>query len=196
MKTIFKVTAIAALLSVSASSAWAAGNDTTVTIQGDVVPVSCDIGATTGTVPVNLGNATAADFKTGTGIYSGFKTSAANQKDFYIGLGGCSGTIAADNVISLQIINAPSLPGYPQLLGGGAGSTTMSFGSLLAAKKTLDGDEALLQQGDTIEAFKYTSTEGAEADGATVKFTATMATANTAAVGHMVAPVTFSLAYN
>ena len=196
MKTIFKVTAIAALLSVSASSAWAAGNNTMVTIQGDVVPVSCDIGSMNGTAPVNLGNAMATDFTPGTGIYTGFKTSTANQKDFYIGLGGCSGTVAAGNIISLQITDAPSLPGHPQLLGGGAGSTTMSFGSLLAAKKTLTGDEALLQKGDTIEAFKYSTVDGAEADGATVKFTATMATANTAAVGHMVAPVTFSLAYN
>ncbi|HHL0960421.1 TPA: fimbrial protein [Serratia marcescens] len=196
MKSIFKVTAIGALLSVGVSSAYAAGNNTRVVIQGDVVPVSCDIGSTSGPAPVDLGNAMPSDFTAGTGIYAGFNTSIKNQKDFYIGLGGCSGTVASGKYLELQITDAPSLPGHPTLLGGGVGSTTMSFGSLLTSKKTLGGADALLQQGDTIQAFKYTSTDGAEADGATVKFTATMATATTAQVGHMVAPVTFSLAYN
>ncbi|MGP0906782.1 hypothetical protein [Serratia sp. CY76391] len=196
MKSIFKVTAIGSLLSIGVSSAYAAGNNTRVVIQGDVVPVSCDIDSTSGAAPVDLGNAMPTDFTAGAGIYAGFKTSIKNQKDFYICLGVCSGTVVANKFLELQITDAPSLPGYPTLLGGGVGSTTMSFGSLLTGKKTQGGADALLQQGDSIQAFKYTSTNGAEADGATVKFTSTMATAITAQVGHMVAPVTFSLAYN
>ncbi|MNG54848.1 hypothetical protein D3C79_129010 [compost metagenome] len=198
MKTMFKATAIAALLAATTSSAWAAGSNTQITITGDVVPVSCDVtGGGTGTAgTVDLGNAAATEFVTGSGIYSGLKMVMANQKTFTVGVGGCSGTVVAGKKLYLNIVDAQSIAGSQYVLGGGAGSTTSSFGSTLAAPKTLNGTPALLTKGDQIEAFTYTSTDGAEADGHEVLFTATMASVATPSVGHAVAPVTFSLAYN
>jgi type 1 fimbria pilin len=59
MKTIFKVTAVAALMAVGLSSAMAAapGKDATMNLRGKVTLVSCQLGPTTGGVQdIDSGN--------------------------------------------------------------------------------------------------------------------------------------------
>lgn len=199
MKIAFNSTAIASLLIASCTYVCAAGTNAQITITGDVVPVTCDVsggGAGTGG-SVDLGNAAATEFTAGTGIYQGLKMVMGNRRNFTVGVGGCSGTVESGKILSLNVLDAQSIPASKYVLGGGAGSTTSTFGSTLEAKKTIsDTSSSLLKQGDKVEVFKYTSTDGEAANGSEVQFAATMASVVTPSVGHSVAPVTFSIAYN
>lgn len=197
MKAMLKIAAMASIVAAGSSSAFAAENEMVI-ITGNIVPVSCSVGSTTGaSSTIDIGNAMATDFSAGTGIYSGLFVSSANTRTFDVGVSGCDGAVEESGSLDLLVSSAQSLPGQPNILGGGPGSTTFNAGVTLAAPATVGGENVLVKEGSTVPVYIYADGDTAnKADGKTVTFTTQMASGvATPNIGHIVAPVTFSVAY-
>lgn len=209
MKTIFKVTAVAALMAAGMSSAFAeSGTDAHVEITGNVTPMSCNVGPGAST-PANifLGNATADEFKkAASGVYSSLYTVSASKKTFQVTVNGCAGATPVDgDELDLTIsAQGKTLNQAQTVFGGGPGQTSDAGASLVATSSSAGaaatGLNALLADGAKVTAYKYTTAGGLtadQADGSVVQFETMMASESPKpANGGIDAPITFTVSYN
>lgn len=97
MKTIFKITALAALMVGVTQMAHAAGSNDSIEITGNITPYSCDLSVPTATL--NLGNHAAAEFGT-----TGTENKVGAQ-EFMVSVAGCTGKMKTqDDPLAIQVI--------------------------------------------------------------------------------------------
>ncbi|ULH10505.1 hypothetical protein MF265_21680 [Serratia marcescens] len=195
MKTLFKITAVAALMTAGMSSAFAAGTDAHVTITGNVVPVTCELGPGANAPSIiSLGNAAPADFAAGTGAYLNLYTVDKTKKSFSVTVGNCTGVTPADGgQLSLKIdAGGKTLNSAGTVFGGGPGQVSNAGATLLK-----DGTTTLLKDGDEVLVKAFTTSDLDLAGVSTsVKFDTMMASSIAKpTVGGIDAPITFTVAY-
>lgn len=205
MKDIFKITAVAALMAAGMSSAMAATGSgaAEVLVHGNVVPVACTMGPdASAPKDVNLGNWTEADFvQGGTGILNSLFVVANSQQTFSITATGCTGvTPQAGHKFQLDIDASSPMRNVQSKIFGDSGKSngTQAGFTLEATDKSPGATEKLWVAGDQLVMHTFTSGEGWNAvNNSSIVFTTHMvATTATPGMGHVEAPVTFTVDYN
>lgn len=183
-KNIFKMAAIAALVSGGINMAHAASS-TTVTVHGSINTITCDVSADKN--DVNLGNYLPSDFAAA----GAFPAAAGKTQDFTISLNGCQGTPSGSGQASLKLTGPVAAAGTSYF-----SSDATSQAAIGVAKK--DTPSTLLTNGQVIAI-------GAQGDDATtlsnseLKFTTGLISSvgtNTNTGQQISAPLTFAFVYN
>jgi type 1 fimbria pilin len=203
MKAIFKVTAVAALMAAGMSSAMAASGSgkAEVLIHGDVVPVACTMGPDADAPKdVALGSWTEADFTGTDTLVSTLKVVTASVKSFAITATGCTGVAPANGGKMLLRIDAqtPMISSADKLFGDSSLSKGTTAGFILeATDKATGATRAAYKAGDELVMHEFTSGETwASVNNSSINFDTYMAAKTaTPGIGHVQAPVTFTVDY-
>ena len=178
------------------------GRSAGVMIHGNVVPVACVMGPdATLNKSVSLGSWSEADFqKQGLlSIYKRLYLGAGSRREFAVTATGCSGAgpDAGHNLMLGIDAGSPMLDFSDGLFGDSGLSEGTRAGATLAAPVTPGGQEEVLRAGDEVVMYSFKSGEGWNAaDHAVVHFSTYLAaTTGGPGVGHVEAPITFSVDY-
>lgn len=147
MKTIFKITALAALMVGVTQMAHAAGSNDSIEITGNITPYSCDLSVPTATL--NLGNHAAAEFGS-TG-----KDNTVGAKEFMVSVAGCTGKMkTADDPLTIQVIETGT-PNKADALNFYGDDNGTNAGIVLSMKGgAADADGAISPKNPTYVIYK------------------------------------------
>lgn len=199
-KTMMNVSIAAALIASGVNVAHA-GNDLTVTMKGSIDTVSCNISAdgATSTKDILLGNFIPADFKQGTGPFASFYT-AGTEKKFSVKVSDCvadaNASTSATSTLKLRVNGNTLLASNGRLFNNNGSATAGATLRNMGADGNNTGNELLKDQ-DTVDLKKSTGAENKLSGDSIVYFGTQMASmGEKPATQQVIAPVTFTVAYN